>query len=54
MGNLQEFFIARLKISGGLVDLKSFGKVGSERILRVPESKCGNCVVDADFNRGPV
>ena len=39
---------------GGLIDLKQFGKVGSERILKVPESRCGNLIVDAGFNREPV
>ena len=39
---------------GRLIDLKQFGKVGSERLLKMPESKCGNFVVDAGFNREPV
>ena len=34
--------------------MKKFGKIGSKRILKEPESKCGNFVVDATFNRKPV
>ena len=52
-GNVQ-LFVARAKSSGGLVNLKQFGKVGSERILKVSERKCGNFVVDAGFSREPV
>ena len=35
--------------------MKQFRKVGSERILTMPESKCGNFVVPVDkgFNREP-
>ena len=34
--------------------MKQFGKIGSKRILKVPERKCDNFVVDAGFNREPV
>ena len=34
--------------------MKKFGKIGSKRILKEPESKCGNFVVHAGFNREPV
>ena len=34
--------------------MKQFRKIGSKRILKVPESKCGNFVVDVGFNREPV
>ena len=51
MGNFQEFFVARPKSSGGLIDLKQFRKIRSKRILKVPESQCGNFVADEGFNR---
>ena len=54
MGNFQEFFVARPKSSGGLIDLKQFGKIRSKRILKVPESQCGNVVADEGFSREPV
>ena len=34
--------------------MKQFGKIGSKRILKVPENKCGSFVVDAGFNRETV
>ena len=34
--------------------MKQFIKIGSKRILKVPENKCGSFVVDAGFNREPV
>ena len=37
-----------------MLDLKQFGKIGSKRILKVPESKYGNFVADAGFSREPV
>ena len=54
MGNFQEFFVARPKSSGGLIDLKQFGKIGSKRILKVPENKCWNFVVDAGSSKEPM
>ena len=54
MGNFQECFVAGPKSSGWLIDLKQFGKIRSKRILKVPESKGGNLVADAGFNREPV
>ena len=54
MGNFPEFFVAGPKSSGGLIDLKQFGKITSKRILKVPKSKCGNFVADTGFNREPV
>ena len=53
-GNFLEYFVARPMSSGGLIDLKQFGKIGSKRIFKVPESKCVNFVVDAGFTREPV
>ena len=37
-----------------MIDLKQFGKIGSKRILKAPESKCGNFIVDAGFSREPL
>ena len=37
-----------------MIDLKQFGKIRSKRIPKVPESKGGNFVADAGFNREPV
>ena len=34
--------------------MKPFGKIGSKRIAKVPESKCGNFVEDSGFRREPV
>ena len=34
--------------------MKQFGNIRSKRILKVPERKCDNFVVDAGFNREPV
>ena len=54
MGNFPEFFVAGPKSSGGLIDLKQFGKIKSKRILQVLESKCGNFVAETGFSREPV
>ena len=37
-----------------MIDLKQFGKIRSKRILKVPESQCGNVVADEGFSREPV
>ena len=37
-----------------MIGLKQYGKIGSNRILKVPESKCGNFVEDSGFSREPV
>ena len=53
-GELSGVFVARPKSSGGLIDLKQFGKIGSKRILKVPENKCGNFVVDTGSSKEPM
>ena len=37
-----------------MINLKQFGKIRSKKILKLPESQCGNFVADEGFNREPV
>ena len=53
-GEFQQFFTAGPKSWRGLVDVKQFWKVRRKKILKVPESQCGNFVVDTGLNREPV
>ena len=49
LGDFQQFFTAGPKSSRRLVSVKQFWKVRRKRILKAPESKCGNFVCHCTF-----